>query len=96
MHREKEVYLCHHINPQVSSQEFSLLVGEDRIVVETRKYGYVFDKFVNFRLQQDRAQALFDKTTKVMQCTKFGGFKSLISVLSSHFSDASCSHSCVQ
>nr|NP_609590.1 PIH1 domain containing 1, isoform A [Drosophila melanogaster]AAF53221.1 PIH1 domain containing 1, isoform A [Drosophila melanogaster]AAL28740.1 LD15349p [Drosophila melanogaster]ACL89118.1 CG5792-PA [synthetic construct] len=57
-----EIYLPNY----VSSQEFSLLVGEDRIVVETRKYGYVFNKFVNYRLQQDRAQALFDKTTKML------------------------------
>ncbi|XP_043661845.1 PIH1 domain-containing protein 1 isoform X2 [Drosophila teissieri] len=51
----------------VSSQEFSLVVGEDRIAVESHKQGYVFDKFVNYRLQQDRAQALFDKTTKMLQ-----------------------------
>ncbi|XP_033169261.1 PIH1 domain-containing protein 1 isoform X2 [Drosophila mauritiana] len=57
-----EIYLPNY----VSSQEFSLVVGEDRIVVETYKYGYVFDKFVNYRLQQDRAQALFDKTTKML------------------------------
>ncbi|KQS70507.1 PIH1 domain-containing protein 1 isoform X2 [Drosophila erecta] len=51
----------------VSSQEFSLVVGEDRIAVESHKHGYVFDKFVNYRLQQERAQALFDKTTKMLQ-----------------------------
>ncbi|XP_039496092.1 PIH1 domain-containing protein 1 isoform X2 [Drosophila santomea] len=51
----------------VSSHEFSLVVGEDRIAVESHKQGYLFDKFVNYRLQQDRAQALFDKTTKMLQ-----------------------------
>ncbi|XP_016987837.1 PIH1 domain-containing protein 1 isoform X3 [Drosophila rhopaloa] len=51
----------------VSSQEVSLDVGEDRILVESQKHGYVFDKFVNYRLQQDRAQALFDKTSKMLQ-----------------------------
>ncbi|XP_017025686.1 PIH1 domain-containing protein 1 isoform X2 [Drosophila kikkawai] len=51
----------------VSSQEVNLDVGEDRILVESQKHGYVFDKFVNYRLQQDRAQALFDKTSKMLQ-----------------------------
>ncbi|XP_016963537.1 PIH1 domain-containing protein 1 isoform X3 [Drosophila biarmipes] len=51
----------------VSSQEVSLDVGEDRILVESHRHGYVFDKFVNYRLQQDRAQALFDKTSKMLQ-----------------------------
>ncbi|KPU73783.1 uncharacterized protein Dana_GF15655, isoform B [Drosophila ananassae] len=51
----------------VSSQEVSLDIGEDRILVESLRHGYVFDKFVNYRLQQDRAQALFDKTSKMLQ-----------------------------
>ncbi|XP_017047285.1 PIH1 domain-containing protein 1 isoform X2 [Drosophila ficusphila] len=51
----------------VSSQEVSLDIGEDRILVESYRHGYVFDKFVNYRLQQDRAQALFDKTSKMLQ-----------------------------
>ncbi|EDW43615.1 GM17423 [Drosophila sechellia] len=51
----------------VSSQKLSLVVGEDRIVVESHKYGYVFNKFVNYRLQQDRAQALFDKTSRMLR-----------------------------
>ncbi|XP_017115617.1 PIH1 domain-containing protein 1 isoform X3 [Drosophila elegans] len=51
----------------VSSQEVSLDVGDDRILVESPRHGYVFDKFVNYRLQQDRAQALFDKTSKMLQ-----------------------------
>jgi len=55
---------------QVSSQEVSLDVGEDRILVESHRHGYVFDKFVNYRLQQDRAQALFDKTSKVTTAQK--------------------------
>ncbi|XP_064537346.1 PIH1 domain-containing protein 1 [Drosophila montana] len=51
----------------VSSQEFSLDIGEDRILIESPKHGYVFDKFVNYRLNQERAQALFDKTSKMLQ-----------------------------
>ncbi|XP_017065440.2 PIH1 domain-containing protein 1 [Drosophila eugracilis] len=51
----------------VSSHEVNLDVGEDRILVESLRHGYVFDKFVNYRLQQDRAQALFDKTSKMLQ-----------------------------
>ncbi|KAH8378129.1 hypothetical protein KR093_009461 [Drosophila rubida] len=49
----------------VSSQEFSLDIGEDRILLESLKHGILFDKFVNYRLNQERAQALFDKTSKV-------------------------------
>ncbi|EDW11371.2 uncharacterized protein Dmoj_GI17105 [Drosophila mojavensis] len=51
----------------VSSQEFSLDVGEDRILVESLKHGYIFDTFVKYRLNQERAQALFDKTSKMLQ-----------------------------
>ncbi|XP_034128608.1 PIH1 domain-containing protein 1 isoform X2 [Drosophila guanche] len=51
----------------VSSHEVNLDVGEDRILVESKKHGYLFDKFVNYRLQQDRARALFDKTSKMLQ-----------------------------
>ncbi|XP_032595409.1 PIH1 domain-containing protein 1 isoform X2 [Drosophila grimshawi] len=51
----------------VSSQEFSLDIGEDRILIESQKHGYFFDKFVSYRLNQERAQALFDKTSKMLQ-----------------------------
>lgn len=75
---------------QVSSQEFSLDIGEDRILIESPKHGYVFDKFVSYRLNQERAQALFDKTSKV--------HIELIHIPSSSnywitFSDASSTHS---
>jgi len=53
------------IHLQVSSHEFSLDIGEDRILIESLKHGIVFDKFVSYRLNQERAQALFDKTSKV-------------------------------
>ncbi|XP_062121165.1 PIH1 domain-containing protein 1-like [Drosophila sulfurigaster albostrigata] len=51
----------------VSSQEFNLDIGEDRILLESLKHGILFDKFVNYRLNQERAQALFDKTSKMLQ-----------------------------
>ncbi|XP_017853203.2 PIH1 domain-containing protein 1 isoform X2 [Drosophila busckii] len=51
----------------VSSQEVNLDIGEDRILVESLKHGYIFDKFVNYRLHQERAQAIFDKTSKMLQ-----------------------------
>lgn len=50
---------------QISSQELTLDIGEDRILLESMKHGYLFDKFVNYRLNQDRARAIFDKTNKV-------------------------------
>lgn len=56
---------------QVSSQEFSLDIGEDRILIESMKHGLIFDKFVSYRLNQERAQALFDKTSKVRFYTFF-------------------------
>ncbi|XP_061394476.1 PIH1 domain-containing protein 1 [Musca vetustissima] len=51
----------------ISSQELTLDIGEDRILLESMKHGYLFDKFVNYRLNQDRAKAIFDKTNKMLQ-----------------------------
>ncbi|XP_030383713.1 PIH1 domain-containing protein 1 isoform X4 [Scaptodrosophila lebanonensis] len=51
----------------ISSQELSLDIGEDRVLVESSKHGYIFDKFFSYRLHQERAQALFDKTSKMLQ-----------------------------
>ncbi|XP_053958922.1 PIH1 domain-containing protein 1 isoform X1 [Anastrepha ludens] len=51
----------------ISSHDIKLDVGEDRILLESMKYGYMFDKFVNYRLNQERARAIFDKTNKMLQ-----------------------------
>uniref|UniRef100_A0A1A9VMF6 PIH1 domain-containing protein 1 n=1 Tax=Glossina austeni TaxID=7395 RepID=A0A1A9VMF6_GLOAU len=49
----------------LSSGEIALDIGEDRILLESAQRGYLFDKFVNYQLNQDRARAIFDKTNKV-------------------------------
>lgn len=51
----------------ISSSEIVLHVGEDRILIESMKHGYLFDKFVNYQLDQDRVNAVFDKTNKMLQ-----------------------------
>ncbi|KAM7353898.1 PIH1 domain containing 1 isoform 2-T2 [Cochliomyia hominivorax] len=50
-----------------SSHELSLDIGEDRILLESMKHGYLFDKFVNYCLNQEKARAIFDKTNKMLQ-----------------------------
>uniref|UniRef100_A0A1A9UPW9 PIH1_CS domain-containing protein n=1 Tax=Glossina austeni TaxID=7395 RepID=A0A1A9UPW9_GLOAU len=52
---------------ELSSEEITLHIGEDRILLESIQRGYLFDKFVNYQLNQDRACALFDKTNKMLQ-----------------------------
>ncbi|KAL9925481.1 PIH1 domain containing 1 isoform 1-T2 [Glossina fuscipes fuscipes] len=51
----------------LSSGEITLDIGEDRILLESMQRGYLFDKFVNYQLNQDRARAIFDKTNKMLQ-----------------------------
>ncbi|XP_030375534.1 PIH1 domain-containing protein 1-like [Scaptodrosophila lebanonensis] len=63
----EEIYAELYLPNCISSQELSVDIGEDRILVESLKYGIVFDKFLNYRLHQERAQALFDKTSKMLQ-----------------------------
>lgn len=52
---------------KLSSGEITLDIGEDRILLESIQRGYLFDKFVNYQLNQDRARAIFDKTNKVFK-----------------------------
>lgn len=59
-------YLNQVLNLKVSSNELTLDIGEDRILLESMKHGYLFDKFVNYRLNQEKARAIFDKTNKVI------------------------------
>lgn len=72
-------------------------IGEDRILIESLKHGIVFDKFVNYHLNQERAQALFDKTSKVRSFFELQF--SIKDIVNQYFvfiilSDASSTHSC--
>nr|CAD7461093.1 unnamed protein product [Timema tahoe] len=62
----------------LSSQELTLDVGEDRIVLEGRKKGYLIDVFVPYLIDQDNTSALFDTSTRVRSIPgpRSGGFKS--------------------
>uniref|UniRef100_A0A1A9W373 PIH1 domain-containing protein 1 n=1 Tax=Glossina brevipalpis TaxID=37001 RepID=A0A1A9W373_9MUSC len=51
----------------LSSQEITLDIGEDRILLESTKRGYIFDKFVDYQLNPERARAIFDKSSKMLQ-----------------------------
>uniref|UniRef100_A0A182PLM7 PIH1 domain-containing protein 1 n=1 Tax=Anopheles epiroticus TaxID=199890 RepID=A0A182PLM7_9DIPT len=51
----------------VSSSEITLDVGEDRILLEARKKGYLLDVFVDYRIDESKVEAHFDATTKILQ-----------------------------
>lgn len=51
----------------LSSHEITLDVGEDRILLASTKHGYIFDKFLDYQMNQDRARAIFDKTSRILQ-----------------------------
>uniref|UniRef100_A0A8W7P6N0 PIH1 domain-containing protein 1 n=1 Tax=Anopheles coluzzii TaxID=1518534 RepID=A0A8W7P6N0_ANOCL len=51
----------------VSSSEITLDVGEDRILLEARKKGYLLDVFVDYRIDESKVEAHFDTTTKILQ-----------------------------
>nr|CAD7193931.1 unnamed protein product [Timema douglasi] len=53
----------------LSSQELTLDVGEDRIVLEGRKKGYLIDVFVPYLIDQDNTSALFDTSTRLPTIT---------------------------
>ncbi|XP_052896239.1 PIH1 domain-containing protein 1 [Anopheles moucheti] len=53
----------------VSSSEITLDVGEDRILLEARKKGYLLDVFVDYRIDESKVEAHFDSTTKILQVT---------------------------
>uniref|UniRef100_A0A182QV57 PIH1 domain-containing protein 1 n=1 Tax=Anopheles farauti TaxID=69004 RepID=A0A182QV57_9DIPT len=58
-----------HLPECVSSSEITLDVGEDRILLEARKKGYLLDVFVNYRIDESKVEAHFDTTTKILQVT---------------------------
>lgn len=63
----EEVQVEFYLPKCISSYELNLDIGEDRILLESMKHGYLFDKFINYRLNQERARAIFDKTNKMLQ-----------------------------
>ena len=52
-----------------SAREMLVEVGEDRIVVEARKCGYLLDVFVPFNIDQDAAGAEFHRDKQVLTLT---------------------------
>uniref|UniRef100_A0A182X347 PIH1 domain-containing protein 1 n=1 Tax=Anopheles quadriannulatus TaxID=34691 RepID=A0A182X347_ANOQN len=50
-----------------SKLEITLDVGEDRILLEARKKGYLLDVFVDYRIDESKVEAHFDTTTKILQ-----------------------------
>ncbi|XP_041776347.1 PIH1 domain-containing protein 1-like [Anopheles merus] len=56
-----------HLPECVSSNEITLDVGEDRILLEARKKGYLLDVFVDYRIDESKVEAHFDTTTKILQ-----------------------------
>uniref|UniRef100_A0A182NC10 PIH1 domain-containing protein 1 n=1 Tax=Anopheles dirus TaxID=7168 RepID=A0A182NC10_9DIPT len=58
-----------HLPECASSTEITLDVGEDRILLEARKKGYLLDVFVDYRIDESKVEAHFDVTTKILQVT---------------------------
>uniref|UniRef100_A0A182JUG3 PIH1 domain-containing protein 1 n=1 Tax=Anopheles christyi TaxID=43041 RepID=A0A182JUG3_9DIPT len=56
-----------HLPDCVSSSEITLDVGEDRVLLEARKKGYLLDVFVDYRIDESKVEAHFDTTTKILQ-----------------------------
>lgn len=49
-----------------STKEITLDVNEDRVILESRKRGYLFDGFVNIAIDVDRVTSHFDVETKTL------------------------------
>ncbi|XP_049277130.1 PIH1 domain-containing protein 1 [Anopheles funestus] len=58
-----------HLPDCISSSEITLDVGEDRILLEARKKGYLLDVFVDYRIDESKVEAHFDSATKILQVT---------------------------
>uniref|UniRef100_A0A7G3AJK3 PIH1 domain-containing protein 1 n=1 Tax=Lutzomyia longipalpis TaxID=7200 RepID=A0A7G3AJK3_LUTLO len=58
-----------HMPECVSAKEISLDVGEDRILVEARKRGYLIEGFLDYSLNQDASTAVFDTGRGVLTVT---------------------------
>merc|ERR1719422_2865967 len=53
----------------VAMENMLVEVGEDRIVVEARKCGYLLDVFVPFEIDQDAVGAEFHRDKQVLTLT---------------------------
>lgn len=53
---------------QTSAKEITLDIGEDRILLEARKKGYLLDAFVDYQIDGSRISAQFNTKTKVRFC----------------------------
>ncbi|XP_058815261.1 PIH1 domain-containing protein 1 [Topomyia yanbarensis] len=49
-----------------SSKEITLDIGEDRILLEARKKGYLLDVFVDYSIDESRTKASFNTETKML------------------------------
>lgn len=49
-----------------SANEITLDIGEDRIVLEARKKGYMLDTFVDYQLDSNQVNAQFNTVTKML------------------------------
>uniref|UniRef100_A0A182TCI8 PIH1_CS domain-containing protein n=1 Tax=Anopheles maculatus TaxID=74869 RepID=A0A182TCI8_9DIPT len=67
--RAKQLIGEFHLPDCISSSEITLDVGEDRILLEARKKGYLLDVFVDYRIDESKVEARFDTTTKILQVT---------------------------
>uniref|UniRef100_A0A1L8DCP9 PIH1 domain-containing protein 1 n=1 Tax=Nyssomyia neivai TaxID=330878 RepID=A0A1L8DCP9_9DIPT len=65
----KKVMAEFHMPECVSAKEISLDVGEDRILVEARKRGYLIEGFLDYTLDQDATSAVFDTGRGVLTVT---------------------------
>ncbi|XP_063235810.1 PIH1 domain-containing protein 1-like [Bacillus rossius redtenbacheri] len=54
------------VDDVVSSRDLTLDVGEDRIILEGKKAGYLLDIFVPYCLDQDKTSARFNTDTKTL------------------------------
>ncbi|XP_037921938.1 PIH1 domain-containing protein 1 isoform X2 [Hermetia illucens] len=50
----------------ITAEEIILDIGEDRVLIECMKHGYLFDKFVDYSIDQDNVVAKFNKATKML------------------------------
>lgn len=50
----------------ISAKEITLDVNEDRVIVESRKRGYLFDGFVNIAIDVEKVNSHFDLETKTL------------------------------
>ncbi|XP_024939053.1 PIH1 domain-containing protein 1 isoform X2 [Cephus cinctus] len=55
------------IKSLISADDIAVDVGEDRIMVEARKIGYLIDIFVPYSIEQEKVSAILDKDVGILQ-----------------------------